>query len=291
MQLPDRNLVESSADLFNRKLQTNYERLKDLLRPFDPSIPEELNVENLWSLSQRHHLDLDLFLRGQFNFETFKAQIAGDSQILPEKYLQNGQQLSRGRSVLTILDAVALYFGDEFCSNLLNRLQISGRRTFDPDEFLSMHLLVDLLTEVSRLGISNTDFRWLGFRSALVNRGTELGKIIYQFNTGDQIYRSMHEECMHFFDKNCKYEIQRLSKNSNEIKITTREQTQEIFKSRTVGSREVCLVRQGVYASMTLPVLGYPASIHESHCMHVDGDYCLYHLSWESPRSKPTPDL
>lgn len=281
MQLPNRGLKPEDRVHFERRVGNDFRRLRDLLiEKTGVELPLEPSVETLWNVAREHDIDLDLFLQGKTDFDVLTKRINGDVGALPMRYIARHKQGSRGRTVLTILDSIQHHLGQRFCDNVMRRLQLSPMRRFTSEEYVNLNLIVDLLTEVRRFGLAEDDFRVMGFRSAVVNQDSALGEAMRPFDRGHQIYRAMHEECMHFFDNHFVYRIQRLSADHADIKITLNEETAEAFGSRNVGSREQCLLRQGIYASMTLPTLGKPAVVTESRCMHVQGDHCLYHIRW-----------
>lgn len=281
MQLPDRSLERRREERFDRRIRRDYERLAHVLSEKGEALPAEPSVELLWSLSQTYGIDLDLLMNGKLDIPLFRSQLSGAHQRLPERYSIPEQMLSRGRAVLTAIDSIQTYLSENVCQNILRRLQISPARQFNPDEFVSMNLIVDLLQEVRRLGLSDQDMRQLGLRSSIVHQDHELGHALRRMKNGEEIYRAIHEEYLHFFDKNWNYRIHRMSTNSVDVMITLREETKNAFRSHHVGSRQGCLFRQGIYASMTMQSLGKPARISESRCMHVEGDHCLYHLNWD----------
>lgn len=267
---------------FDKRLLDDYLRLRDIViaKSNKIELPAEPTVETLWGLCRTYNIDLDLFMNGRTDFNALSKRIGGDLYILPDRYSDPAQARSRGRTVLTIMDSFRDCFGQTFKDNVMRRLQLNATHRFHADDYVSLYLVLDMLAEVRRMGVSEDYLRWMGFRSAIVNRSTNLGAEMKKYSTGYQIYRAIHEEWMHFFDKNFLYEIQRINADSVDVRITVREETQDVFRSKVVGSRESCLVRQGTYASMTAQPLGYRAYISESACIYKGDSHCLYHLTW-----------
>jgi len=241
---------------------------------------EDYSIQNIVNLCDAIGLNINLISKGKIDYVTIAEQFNNNLYILPARYEVAQEKLSKMRSVHTIFHALVLMNGYDYAKRIFSRFQVSPYAISKPNDVVSLRLITDILSELRKEKFSNDHIMKIGTMANAINGSDILGKKFSHCTSPKDVYRAMHEEFMVYFDKNWKYKLLKLSKYKCVVEIKTKPKTSEIFKRKIVGSREGCLCRQGIYASILALREAKLAKIKETECMYVNSKRCVYHLSW-----------
>lgn len=299
MHIPNPRSLEPTATIHNfyRDLNRNLIQIQEVLEIAPEVFCELLGTDTVRyekikkGIASHDSLKLDDFcdhigisvenlLGGKIDFVALNKQYHRRDSTLPTAYTEDGLGLSKARSFLGMIRFARAFYGHKFEKQILRRMQIPSTIAIDPNEFVSLNLLLDVLKELRAEGFTDEDFRGTGLMTFSINRKTPLGSFLAKTNSISDLYRSVHEELLCYFDQIFDYKIQKLGQNVCRSQISMKQQFQDHFKTNTLGSREYCLFKQGVYAGM----LGHKtytfARIHEQSCMYKGDATCVYDVLW-----------
>ncbi len=236
-------------------------------------------LTHLRSMSDALELNLSMLLSGQINFETLFEHYHGRTDRLPARYLETHHQLSRARGIQVIDHYLSKVFGTEYSRSIFGRLQLKPTLFTNPDTYVSSLVGLDLLEELKKDGVSEGAFSRIGRFSVEVN-SENLGINLKEKQTAKEVYGSLYNEILPHYDQAYHYRITQLSDIRCTITATPKVETQEAFKAKAPGSRDLCCFKQGVIKSFLASSQNKYPALRESSCMYKGDSACTYHLSW-----------
>lgn len=225
-------------------------------------------------------LDIDRVFSGDIDYEAMCKHRHGENLTLPEKYSVPSQSLATARSILSKFSFLDRYYDPGYSRRLMRKFQIRPQIFNHPDLRVSPVIGIDIMKQLVRDGFDEHDLRLMGNHTIDVYRKTKLGRELSRFKTAKEIYRAMHEELMHYFDGLWDYQLTKLTDKGCTVAVTTKQRISDVFSDHTVGSREICLFRQGTYMTILSNIYPDVARLLESECMYSGGKRCIYHIYW-----------
>lgn len=205
-----------------------------------------------------------------------------DKPILHPKYETKSFKRSRMRSLATIYKGLVWYRSKEYAKEVFRRFQLDEKHLNNTEAYIDLNVGLDILKFLRRDHFEDSQIKQLGTSSVQANRKSPLSQKLRQYKSPQEIYRAMHEELMDLFDRNWSYKLLSLEDQKCLVEIKTKESTQEVYKKKTVGTREMCLCRQGIYESILFHSHRRFAKIEELRCCYIDGGQtCLYLIKWD----------
>lgn len=217
---------------------------------------------------------------GRVDLSALSKQFRSKNPPLPHIYLDDPIRLSKARSFLGIVSFVQEFYGKDFSRSILRRMQIASTIHIDPNEFVSLNLILDLLKELKREGFSDPELQGTGNMTFTINSPTELGHALSGAKSTKDLYRSVHEELLRYFDHIFDYKILNLKNDSCLTEIKPKAEFIHLMKSPVIGSREYCVFKQGVFSSLLAHREGRFAKTHEHECMYLGSNRCVYEVKW-----------
>ena len=237
-------------------------------------------LKNLYALCDKLELSVGQVLKGNIDLAALDQQFHGNAATFPDKYQNPRHQLGKARALLGLFDYLDTYYGKEVSRSIRQQLQIRAQAFSDPMLPVSPMILIDALQRTQEIGLSDIEIKFSGTHNLLINRDTLLGKLLAAKSSAKELYRSIHEELRGYYDQLFDYQLVKLHSESCSIRVQLKESIQDVFSTFTLGNRQVCLYKQGVYASFLGNIQGPLARIQESQCMYKGDESCVYHLSW-----------
>ncbi len=179
-----------------------------------------------------------------------------------------------------MFQSVELLRGATYASQVLSRLQLEIHQFKSPDDFVSPLVGMDFLNELERSGFQSNEISLLGTMTSSVARNTPFGQALRKMKNARELYRSVFEEHQDSFDKVWSYRLLSLNSDGCTMEVKPRAESQDLFKSATVGNRQVCLFLQGVFKSLVHSIDHQLICLTESECLYQGGSRCVYHLTW-----------
>lgn len=238
------------------------------------------SIENIHSLCSRLDLSFDRVLQGEIDFPSLEKQFHGNISTLPERYLNPQHQLGKARAIIGLFDYLDIYYGEDYTRSIRRWLQFRSTALTDPLTPVSPLILIDALKKLEEDGIKDKRVLLTGTHNLIINGNTLFGRILSKKPNPSELYRSIHEELLGYYDQLFDYRLLRLSPNDCLIEVKMKDQTKDLFSTHVLGGRSVCLYKQGVYISCVGNIQEPLAKIKESECMYKGAPRCVYQLSW-----------
>ncbi|MBC7396190.1 MAG: hypothetical protein H7333_02010 [Bdellovibrionales bacterium] len=148
-----------------------------------------------------------------------------------------------------------------------------------PDEKVSIRLLADLLTHLSRRGFIAHDFIKMGWHSVSLGANAPLS-MHFKGLSQMGVFEKLIDEVAHVYEENFDYRIVKATSRSIQVRSTLKASKTEDFKTNKVDNLFVSYYRQGVFAAH-LKHAGYPiANSTFLSSIHLGHDTEDFSLSW-----------
>lgn len=237
------------------------------------------NILELKSLANALDLDVGRIFSGDLDYEALAREFRGERGVLPARYLVPEQQMARARTIKNVYSFLELTRGADYAWSIFRRLQIVPEAFSQPDGFVSSFIIADVLNELAAEGMSDTDFKNLGSHSYVINLG-DVNKRLKLTGSPKRLYEVMISCMPQHYDRMNTYALQSLSDEKCVVRVLPKDEFVEVFKSKLLGSKDVCLYKQGVTASFQAALGPRFASVHESSCVYHGDEHCDYHIYW-----------
>lgn len=240
----------------------------------------EASIAGLHHLARSIHVNDSALYTGEIDFEAVGRQFRGDHHAVPKRYQDPMHQLSRTRGVQVLLTYFMVHRGAAFVDRILKTLQIRQEFFTDANRYISSKIVLDLFQQLTVQGIALDEMMHVGMLNIALTP-TELKKTLGAIHDPRQSYLYFHEELItKFYDRMFDYRLRKISNAGTVGEVHVREEAQDIFKEKILGSKAMCNYRKGVYSSHLLHSKSKVATVLESECMYEGGHRCVYHLSW-----------
>jgi hypothetical protein len=179
------------------------------------------------------------------------------------------------------LDFLEVYFGARFRKRILQRFQLREEFLAQPDQEVSLRLLMDLCSELRMQGFADEQFREMGCYSMIASYATPLGAV---FREARQIRSLMERSFTHnlnrFYDDNFFYHLESLTDGGCRVRVECNPEAVQAWESQVLGSSGVCLVHGGLFAALP-GYLDLPyARVNEPSCVHRGDPQCFFELDF-----------
>jgi hypothetical protein len=260
---------------FTEKLGMSPARYRRLI--WGMAEPTMAEIEALASVSETH---IDLFMSGEVDFKTMARHAHSNRTAIPEHYATREHKLARVRAVQVIYEHVRFHRGEPEARRILRRRQCHPEAFRDAASLISPKIVEDLLKDLRQDGLSDEQLRGVGTMTLNVNQGAIARKLAGRA-TPRALYEYVHEELLqHHYDRINHYRLLKMTDTGCVVGVSTQDEAKEAFRTDTVGTREMCLFRQGVYSSFLANLIPRFAKVEESQCMYSGASHCIVHLSW-----------
>ncbi|MBI3542095.1 MAG: hypothetical protein HY075_02310 [Deltaproteobacteria bacterium] len=200
---------------------------------------------------------------------------------LPERYADPKQKLVRARSIRAIAQYVRLLRGNAYTESRFRALGTQQAQFAEQDGFASPLFADDLLTSLAHDGFTDFQIRQMGSTTLLTNHRSRLASVLSKPVSPRQLYEDLHEQHLHHYDQIWTYRLLHIDAKGCIAEARPRESVSELFKTKHVGSRRMCLFREGVYAAVLGHISSRLAKTAETECVFLGDSRCLYHMSWD----------
>lgn len=245
-----------------------------------------LSVLSLYHVCERLSLDPAALQTGKIDFAALVQTYFGNrSYINPEHQIAAS---SRKFTAVNTLNFVEKFRGPH--------LRIAANRHFqihedfwsdwqDPNsERINIRFLGDIWRFLRTRGMSDDDFRAIGFHSIVTHRKTHIGKSLSSFQRPRDVYEFLVGDFMDNIERNHRYRITHLTDTTCIIESRSNPDVAEALRLHETGSIEGCQFKIGLIASMPT-FLDMPAAIvHETDCIHRGGAACKFFIDFSAAR-------
>lgn len=238
----------------------------------------DLGIRNLENICSILHVTIDSLFDGSVHLGALAEQFGGNAGAVPDRYQRAIH--SKVRSVAGALRYAGISRGFEFSRRILRRLQVRPQHLEDQDAFVSLNLITDVLEEFAREGFSKEHFIHMGTTTLSVYANSTLGKVLASKASPASLYEDILTVHRHWFDSAYTYRIRKLDAAGAVIESAFSEKGLESAEPRKLGSRLVCLHRQGVCSSFLGNIRPYFARVEEKSCLYLGDKECTYHVHW-----------
>ncbi len=196
----------------------------------------------------------------------------GDQLAIPERYLLKNS--SRMRVLNDIMRWVHANLGEDAFFWILQQFQIPFFALAAQDTEISLNLVKELCTLLRQSGARDRDFVNMGMEALEIHRGMEVGTMFASARSSGEAIEVLVAQVLKRFDTNCAYSLSSLDSLGATIRIEPRSETQDSLGSRTPGSQECCLTRDG-RIRIVPAFAGFAAAfaVH-SMCIHRGDPHC-----------------
>ena len=241
-------------------------------------VSDPITIDELITLSEFLNVSMEDLVRGNLDYAGLTAYHCGDFTYIPERYTEAA--FSKKRTSINILSFLERNVGSDFKRSLLRSLRVHENVFRNPDEKINLRFLMDLTQELVKRHYEDEDFFQMGVYSSVVNRSSELGRLMAKQSDGKGVYSLAFDHLIHRYDENFDYQIISLSDTNVSIRSFPRTMVQDGLKLKRLGTRATCVARDGVAASF-IRYIGLPtAKSTKSHCIHQGDSYCQFNYEF-----------
>lgn len=247
-----------------------YERIWSQRKP--------LPATALVHVAERLHLSIDQLTRGDIDYNAVAAHYSGDFKHIPEKYLVAAT--SRKSTALCIIDFTTKTSGWMTGLEALRWLQIHPAALHDETTNVNIRFMTELFGFLRKKRLTDEHIRLIGSDTGVRSQNSALGKRLACAKSPSEVYESMIVELIAFWERNCDYQLIKLTRSNCLIKSSTNQEVAEKLRVRHVGSSNVCLFRMGLLSSAP-GYIGLPfANVEEKACVHRGDPACLFEVDF-----------
>jgi signal transduction histidine kinase len=244
---------------------------------YDQILRGEANFElvHLLSLSEEMGISTNLIFSGDIDYSVLTSRFFTGRANLPERYLVEGQQLARVRTVKGVISYLDQSMRQGYVEKILNRLQVMPAHFVDPDAYISPLFIQDLLNELHFDGFEEQDIKKMGIATMMAAKHTPLAMNIAKQKSWREVYRMAGEEFIGHFDHIWEYKMTSLKSDHCIVEVRPRVEMQDLFRDHQIGNRAICLCRQGVTISISGFLERGFVELEELRCMSlIHDDLC-----------------
>lgn len=258
--------------------EKDYAKLRNGIKP--------LSAVSLYHLTERLSLSPAALESGKIDYVALvQAHFGNRSYINPDYQIAAS---SRKFTVVNTLDFVQKFRG--------SHLRIAANRHFQIHEDfwsdwqnpasdrINIRFLGELWKFLRTRGLSDEDFRAIGFHSVVTHRNTHIGKSLSSFKRPQVVYEFLVGDFMDNIERNHRYRITRLTDTTCVIESRSNTDTAEALRIRETGSLEGCQFKIGLIGSMPTFVGQPAAAVHETHCVHRGDSYCRFFCDFSAAK-------
>ena len=224
-------------------------------------------------------LSLEILIRGEIDYPALFARFNGHLGTLPERYSTGA--FSRKRTSINVLAYVEQMYGWTESQHILRLLQVNEAAFGNPEEWINVNFLADLLALLKKRGATRESLRAMGSFSAVTNRRTRLGEVMGQAHGVHDLYETMIDRAAGLYDVNCNYWIESMEADGCVIAAVPNPDVQDAIGSKVIGNREVCEAKEGVFASAPCYIGHAHSAVSEEKCVHRGDPHCAFHVQFD----------
>jgi hypothetical protein len=243
---------------------------------------KELSAMSLLKVSECFNLNPSSLVSGTVDITALARTRKGDLNYINPKYTLAGT--SQKFTVVNTLDFVAKFRGFHL-RNMVNRhFQVNETYWSDwevpTSERVNIRLLGELWQQLTLNGLTESDFRLIGFHTRLTLRKTEIGSQLSSFGDSYVAYENLVTWLIKRFERNFDYSLESLGEDWCIIRSISNPDMQDALSTQHLGTREGCQVKMGIMASIPTFVGQPAASVHHTHCEHEGSGYCRFFVDF-----------
>lgn len=297
-------MTKKAESEFNIKLNSTIRKIQTAINVTDEKMSEIMDMplrkyrstqaghshyslNNLDALCEALHITISGLMHNSLELKTVVQQFNGSLLAVPERY--SGLVHSRSRCITGILNYAQIYKQDDpnYGVRTLRKLQLHPEHFKNGNSLISSNIIKDLLENLSKSGFDDESFKEMGMSTLTTYLNSELGKTCKTQNSPRQLYEELLVMQSKYFDTGFNYRILKVTPESITFESTLSDEGDEMGGDEKIGSKNVCLYRQGVFASFLATIRNGFAKVHESECLY-DGisSRCVYEISWETAAPK-----
>jgi len=238
-------------------------------------------LETLELLCSKLNITLDHLSKNSIDYIALAQQFSGACFAFPEKYCDPQGKLARTRTVLGVYSYLQAGHGFRYANGILRKLQLHPSLFSSPDDMVSSFLIQDLLDEMSKSRFTDKALIEMGKNAVNINKNTNIGKLLCPSKSPKELYERVHAEVLGaHYDMIFNYHLANANDEGVKMITTIKTDAQEALKTKVFGNRQLCLYKQGVYASFLGHISKSNYNLVESECLYLGGTQCVFHVTW-----------
>ncbi len=241
-------------------------------------------AEAVFALCDALHIGIEQLWAGNIDFESVLAHFYETPHHLPERYRQGA--FSKVRTIRNTLNFVESVSGYDLRHHALMAMQTKESTLLDLDAPVNLHMVSDLFSYLRRHGFRDGHFFEVGVNSVALNKNTLLAHELDGTRRPKELYQKLIEELTPFFERNCDYQIVKLTQAECLIESKINQEVSEALKTSKPGSMNGCLVRKGILASAPAFARLPFSSVTKVSCVYDNAPACRFHVKFHKPSKR-----
>ncbi len=238
----------------------------------------EFSVIQLTKLSRNFNFSLKALAEGKIDIDSIIRKYQGKSSGMPQRY---DGKIPRVKNyfLISTLNYTEQTYGPSLKKLALEYLQIEDHLYQDPEDYVNLEVLVDLLIFLHDHGMSEEGIRELGAQSFA---GIFKLPVFSNYENPQDFFKYFYEE---FATKEAAshYQFKPIENTESElvIQVSDSSETLDYMDGKPLGSPYCCLHMEGGFAE----ALRFKGIHHfeESHpqCRHRGDEYCIFKFKFK----------
>jgi predicted hydrocarbon binding protein len=245
---------------------------------------QPLSEASLLSLSKFVGVSVEDISSGNIDFRAVAVNQGAGARELPELYAKAA--FSRRRAVITSFDGLEQILGWRARHDALRYLGVNEAVLSDSMAPINAQFFTDAAKYLNaKHGLTEQHIFEMGLYSSEANRKNLIGAVLSSAADVREAYLIFFEELLAFFEHHTKYLVTFMSEHSCTVEAHQVPYTAEAMGVRYHGSKQLCIFRAAVLASIPRHLDKPIANIEETSCVHRGDRICCYSIRF--PASEP----
>jgi hypothetical protein len=237
-----------------------------------------LSIELVTRVAEAFDLSIESIYNGTVDLVALAASQPPSAQALPQRYASH--LTSRAHTVLRLLQYTSQKFSSATSLHALRRIQFPAHQLQNPQNPVSVRVLMDLTAYFTRYGVTERDHYQMGL---LAQKDLKKIPTLGALNPEEGIART-HEklflELSGNFDRNTRYRILSARPGGMSISALLEEESSAVMRESPQSSKLGCVQKAGVIATLGSLSHHHQSQVRHPHCrFHGDAD-CVFEIDF-----------